>query len=91
MYIIYICIKILFFIDEYKHWDIKNHENWWSIEATPQGTSDLPNDLDFNGHTSCFVSTYRLCSKMQKITFKDYGLTDAIIKYLAPKISVSEW
>ncbi|XP_060852462.1 F-box only protein 17-like [Rhopalosiphum padi] len=77
--------------NEYTHWNITNDHNWWTIEQTPQGAPPLPDDPDFDGHTSCFVSTYRLCSKRQKIIFKNYGLNDIVMKTLQPEISVSEW
>jgi hypothetical protein len=63
----------------------------WIVEKSPEGASPLPNDPDFDGHTSCFVSTYRQCSKQQKIIFKDYGLNSTVMKYLNPEIFVSEW
>jgi len=73
------------------HWSITNDHNWWTIEDTPEGAPLLPDDPDFDGHTSCFVSTYRLCSKRQTIIFKNYGLNDIVMKTLQPEISVSEW
>ncbi|CAI6367368.1 unnamed protein product [Macrosiphum euphorbiae] len=36
-------------------------------------------------------SMFRLCSKSQRITFKNYGLNDTVMKTLQPEISVSEW
>jgi len=84
--LIFICNK-----DEYNHWNIINDHNWWTIEQRPEGAPDLPDDPDFDGHTSCFVSTYRLCSKKQKIIFNMYGLNNAIMKLLEPEITISEW
>ncbi|XP_025202011.1 F-box only protein 27-like isoform X2 [Melanaphis sacchari] len=75
----------------FMHWSITNDHNWWTIEENPQGAPLLPDDPDFDGHTSCFVSTYRLCSKRQKIIFKNYGLNDIMMKTLQPEILVSEW
>lgn len=77
--------------NQYMHWSITNDHNWWTIEETPEGAPLLPDDPDFDGHTSCFVSTYRLCSKRQKIILKNYGLNDIMMKTLQPEISVSEW
>lgn len=77
-------------IDEYKYWTIPPNHNW-SIEQTPQGTCELPNDPDFGGYRSCFVTTYRVCSKSQLIILKNYGLTKKIIKCLRPDILISDW
>ncbi|CAI6366694.1 unnamed protein product [Macrosiphum euphorbiae] len=76
--------------NEYKHWERYDH-SLWIIEQTPQGSPLLPDDPDFDGHTSCFVSSFRLCSKSQRIIFKNYGLNDTVMKTLQPEISVSEW
>ncbi|XP_025412344.1 F-box only protein 27-like [Sipha flava] len=74
-----------------KYWVSTSYHNMWIVEKSPEGASPLPNDPDFDGHTSCFVSTYRQCSKQQKIIFKDYGLNSTVMKYLNPEIFVSEW
>ncbi|XP_050536224.1 F-box only protein 6-like [Daktulosphaira vitifoliae] len=77
--------------NDYDHWSVPNKHKWWAIETTPQGAPMLPNNPDFAGYSSCFVSTYRLCTKKQKINFKDYGLTRHLMENIVPKIVVSEW
>lgn len=83
-------IILMLNVDEYEYWDIPLDNNW-TIEQIPQGTSELPDDPDFDGHTSCFVSTYRLCSKKQTIVLKNHGLTKTIMNFLQPEILVSDW
>lgn len=78
-------------IDKFNHWTVTNGQNWWAIEQTPQGATELPDVPDFDGYTSCFVTAYQLCSKKQTIVFKNYGLTDNLMKLLQPDISISEW
>ncbi|VVC34170.1 F-box domain,Galactose-binding domain-like,F-box associated (FBA) domain [Cinara cedri] len=80
--------------DNFNHWALKNNtlsRFLWIIEQIPVGADPLPDDPDFDGHTSCFVSTYRLCSKCQTITLKNHGLTSTLMKLLKPDILVSEW
>lgn len=78
-------------VDDFAHWNPIYNNNTWAIERTPQGAPPLPKDPDFEGHKSCFVSTYRLCSKQQRIMLYDNGLNSNIMKCLQPDILVSDW
>lgn len=80
----------MFYADEFDYWIIPNNQTW-IIEPEPVGASKLPDDPDFEGHTSCFVSTYFECSKTQLIQFRKHGFTEKVIKYLQPEIVISEW
>lgn len=95
MCILYLYLKhnynFILNIDEFKHWILNNDTCMWIIEKTPQGTDPLPDVPDFDGNTSCFVSTYFLCYKQQTIVFKNHGLTKAVMKLLEPDILFSEW
>lgn len=81
----------VFITDQFEDWDIDSEENWWGIEQKPKGCPELPDNPDFEGQTSCFVSTYRLCVKSQTVFFKNYGLNETVMKVLKPRISFSEW
>jgi len=81
----------VFLADGYDHWVVPNNQKFWAIEPSPVGACELPNDPDFEGHTSCFVSTYRKCSKAQTVMFKNYGFTETIMMLLQPEIIISEW
>lgn len=77
-------------VDTFVHWNLQS-DNSWAIEQTPQGAPPLPDDPDFEKHKSCFVSTFRLCSKRQKVILHDYGLNSNVMKLLQPDILVSDW
>ncbi|XP_050428955.1 F-box only protein 6-like [Adelges cooleyi] len=77
--------------NNFDHWSTLERNQGWAIENRPEGAPMLPDDPDFDGQTSCFVSTYRLCAKKQNIEFKKHGITKKLMQYLKPDIFVSEW
>lgn len=94
LYLYYYYVTIFIYdnnIEGLDHWVTSSYHNMWIVEKLPLGAPPLPDDPDFDGQTSCFVSTYRQCSKHQKIIFKHYGLNSTVMKFLHPEIFVSEW
>ncbi|XP_017784556.1 PREDICTED: F-box only protein 6-like [Nicrophorus vespilloides] len=78
--------------DIYENWKInKKFSNHWIIENPPVGCDPLPLDIDdFNGHQSCFVTSFEKCNKEQVIKISNPMLKQ-ILNDFKPHIYVSEW
>lgn len=52
---------------QFEHWKIvKNYGDKFKIEDPPVGADPLPANVpEFNGHTSCFVTSFYECNKYQ--------------------------
>ncbi|XP_076250642.1 F-box only protein 6-like isoform X1 [Rhynchophorus ferrugineus] len=76
-----------------EHWHIeRNGGHEFKIEDSPQGCGPLPLGVpEFQGHKSCFVTSYELCKKYQKIEISPKCLMYYIIQKYKPHIYVSEW
>lgn len=79
--------------EEYKHWKIiKSYGDGFRIEAEPVGAKPLPEDVaEFNGHRSCFATSYYECNKLQEIYLGRSRLVQYVINKYTPTIIASEW
>uniref|UniRef100_V5GSZ5 F-box only protein n=1 Tax=Anoplophora glabripennis TaxID=217634 RepID=V5GSZ5_ANOGL len=79
--------------EQYKHWKIiKNFGDKFTIEDPPTGADPLPLGVpDFNGHTSCFATSFQDCNKIQIISLKNKRLLRYILNKFNPHIYASEW
>ncbi|CAH1981337.1 unnamed protein product [Acanthoscelides obtectus] len=79
--------------EKFKHWKIISDEgDQFQIENPPKGSDPLPKDVpDFNGKTSCFVTSFYECNKVQEISLKEKRLLRYILNKFMPHIYVSEW
>lgn len=76
----------------FKYWQIiENGGNKFIVEQTPQGADRLPPDIpEFNGHKSCFATSFDSCIKRQEIQLKS-KLLYYIVNKFKPNIYMSEW
>ncbi|XP_057671149.1 F-box only protein 6-like [Diorhabda carinulata] len=79
--------------DQYRHWKImRNFGDQFVIEKEPQGSEPLPSNVpDFNGHKSCFATSYYECTKLQEIKLEDRRLLRYIMNKHKPHLYASEW
>lgn len=79
--------------EQFKHWKIiKNFGDEFRIENPPCGSDPLPTGVpEFNGHTSCFSTSFYECNKIQEILIADKRLLRYILNKFMPHIYVSEW
>ncbi|CAG9859983.1 unnamed protein product [Phyllotreta striolata] len=79
--------------DGFKNWVIlKNLGDQFKIEDPPKGSDPLPEGVpDFNGHTSCFVTSYYECNKIQEIQLENKRLLRYVMNKYRPQIAASEW
>lgn len=77
----------------FKYWNIlENGGNGFKIEQTPCGSDPLPSDVpEFEGHKSCFVTSYDRCLKRQEVKLTDSKLLFYIVNKFKPDIYLSEW
>lgn len=78
--------------NNFKHWIFNcNNNDFFKIEKEPIGADPLPEDIpDFNGHKSCFVTSYSRNNKEQRIQLNN-NLLSIMLDYYKPNIYVSEW
>uniref|UniRef100_A0A1B6J9E4 F-box domain-containing protein n=1 Tax=Homalodisca liturata TaxID=320908 RepID=A0A1B6J9E4_9HEMI len=73
----------------FKHWSVLSSQgDGWTVEMVPQGSQPLPEHLE---GSSCFVTSYGLCSKQQIIKLSECGLSSKIMDEIQPHIDISEW
>nr|CAH7759333.1 unnamed protein product [Callosobruchus chinensis]CAH7761829.1 unnamed protein product [Callosobruchus chinensis] len=79
--------------EKFKHWKLVSNEgDQFQIENPPKGSDPLPPDVpDFNGKTSCFVTSFYECNKIQEISLREKRLLRYILNKFMPHIYVSEW
>ncbi|XP_034934476.1 F-box only protein 6-like [Chelonus insularis] len=75
-----------------KDWQIVSQGgDHWKVENPPNGVPPLPDDPVFEGHQSCFVTSYFTCTKRQIINLVEEGLSPYLLDTFQPPIVVSEW
>lgn len=79
--------------DGYTFWEIlQNGGNGFKIEQTPCGADLLPQGVpEFDGHTSCFATSFERCIKRQEICLLKNKLLFYIVNKFKPDIYMSEW
>lgn len=101
---VYYCLFNTDFFDEYRlknncgeldfeHWKIlKNYGDEFRVENPPAGADELPSNVkDFNGHTSCFATSYYECCKEQDVPLDGRPVYSLILDTYKPHIYASEW
>lgn len=78
--------------EKFEHWiKLEDGGDRLKIEDPPIGCNPIPSNVpDFNGATSCFVTSYTTSAKVQMIDLK-CNLSRYIVKKYKPHIYVSEW
>ncbi|XP_018331071.1 F-box only protein 6-like [Agrilus planipennis] len=77
---------------QFEHWNIiANGGDGFRVEERPCGSNLLPvNVPEFNGHTSCFATSFSACIKEQVIELKSKLFLYVLNEY-KPHIHASEW
>lgn len=80
-----------------EHWTILSgrfgrNDSGWNVEPVPIGSDMLPSGCnDFDGYSSCFVTSCDECKMEQFIDLENYGLYGSIMDKYQPIIVASEW
>nr|CAH7745519.1 unnamed protein product [Callosobruchus chinensis] len=83
--------------EHHKHWKVSRKKMFHytkklHVENPPRGTDPLPSNVpDFNGHTSCFVTSSENARLVQEIPLFQKRLLCYIMKEFRPRIYCSAW